>query len=69
MKDFKNKNCFITGAASGIGRSFALALAKRGMNLFLTDINMQGLEKVKHDAEKEIVKVFLAKCDVSRYKE
>lgn len=68
MKDFKNKNCFITGAASGIGRSFALALAKRGMNLFLTDINIQGLEKVKHEAEKEGVKVFLAKCDVSRYK-
>jgi NAD(P)-dependent dehydrogenase (short-subunit alcohol dehydrogenase family) len=43
MKELKNKNCLITGAASGIGRSFALALAKEGMNLFITDINMEGL--------------------------
>ena len=69
MKDFKNKNGFITGAASGIGRSFALALARRGMNLFLTDINMEGLEKVKKEAEKEGVKVFTVRCDVSKYED
>lgn len=69
MKDFKNKNGFITGAASGIGRSFALALARRGMNLFLTDINMEGLEKVKKEAEKEGVKVFTGRCDVSKYED
>lgn len=69
MKDFKDKNCFITGAASGIGRSFALALAKRGMNLFITDINMEGLEKVKLDIEKKGVKVFAGTCDVSKYED
>ncbi|KKK42417.1 hypothetical protein LCGC14_0688550 [marine sediment metagenome] len=69
MKDFKDKNGFLTGAASGIGQSFALALAKRGMNLFLTDINMQGLEKVKEEVEKEGVKVFTCKCDVSKYED
>ncbi len=69
MKDFKDKNGFITGAASGIGRSFALALAKRGMNLFLTDINIEGLEKVKKEAENEDVKVFTSKCDVSIYED
>jgi short-subunit dehydrogenase len=71
MKDFKGKNGFITGAASamGIGRSFALALAKRGMNLFLTDIDMEGLEKVKKEVEKEGVKVFTSKCDVSIYED
>lgn len=69
MKDFKGKNGFITGAASGIGRSFALALARRGMNLFLTDINMEGLEKVKKEAEKEGVKVFTGRCDVSKYED
>ena len=69
MKDFKDKNGFLTGAASGIGRSFALALAKRGMNLFLTDINMEGLEKVKEEVEKEGVKVFTCKCDVSKYED
>ena len=35
MDEFKNKNAFITGAASGIGRSFALALANLEMNLLL----------------------------------
>jgi short-subunit dehydrogenase len=69
MKDFKDKNCFLTGAASGIGRSFAFALAKRGMNLFITDINMEGLENVKIEIEKLGVKVFTSKCDVSKYKD
>ena len=69
MKDFKDKNWFITGAASGIGRSFAIALARRGMNLFITDINMEGLEKVKLEVEKRGAKVFASKCDVSKYED
>lgn len=67
MKDFKNNNGFITGAASGIGRSFALALAKRGMNLYITDINMESLKKVKLEIEKEGVNIIASKCDVSIY--
>ena len=39
MKNFKNKKCLITGAASGIGKATALAMGKLGANLFLTDIN------------------------------
>jgi len=66
MKEFKGKNCLITGAASGIGRSFAIALANEGMNLFITDINMEGLEKVKNEIEKVGVKVHAGKCDVSK---
>ncbi|MFX0141170.1 MAG: SDR family NAD(P)-dependent oxidoreductase [Candidatus Hodarchaeota archaeon] len=69
MKELKNKNCFITGAASGIGRSFAIALAKEGMNLFITDINMEDLEKVKNEIEKIGVKVYVGKCDVSKFKD
>ncbi|MFX1279600.1 MAG: SDR family NAD(P)-dependent oxidoreductase [Promethearchaeota archaeon] len=67
MDEFKDKNVFITGAASGIGRSFAFALAKRGMNLYITDINMEGLEKVKSDIKKIGVKIVATKCDVSKY--
>ena len=69
MKELKGKNCFITGAANGIGCSFALALARRGMNLFITDINMEDLEKVKLEIEKKRVKVFAGKCDVSIYED
>jgi NAD(P)-dependent dehydrogenase (short-subunit alcohol dehydrogenase family) len=45
MKSFKEKKCLITGAASGIGRSTAVAMAKRGAALFLTDIDAKKLEE------------------------
>ncbi|MFX0059373.1 MAG: SDR family NAD(P)-dependent oxidoreductase [Candidatus Heimdallarchaeota archaeon] len=66
MKELKDKNCFITGAASGIGRSFALNLAKEGMNLYISDINMENLEKVKNEVELLGAKVYTGKCDVSK---
>ena len=69
MKEFKDKNCFITGAASGIGRSFALALAKEGMNLFITDINMENLEKVRQEVENLGATVYAGKCDVSKFED
>lgn len=69
MDEFIGKNAFITGAASGIGRSFALALAELGMNLFITDINLDKLEEVKKELEETKVKVYTAKCDVCNYKE
>jgi NAD(P)-dependent dehydrogenase (short-subunit alcohol dehydrogenase family) len=37
------RRCFITGAASGIGRATALAAARRGAELYLTDIAAEGL--------------------------
>jgi NAD(P)-dependent dehydrogenase (short-subunit alcohol dehydrogenase family) len=40
---FAGKRCFLTGAASGIGRSTALRLAAEGAELFLTDRNAEGL--------------------------
>ena len=66
MRELKNRICFITGAASGIGRSFALALAKEGMNLFISDIDMENLESVKKEIETIGGNVNAYKCDVSR---
>lgn len=38
-----DKTCFITGAASGIGRATALAAAREGAALWLTDVDAAGL--------------------------
>jgi NAD(P)-dependent dehydrogenase (short-subunit alcohol dehydrogenase family) len=46
VEDLNGKRCFITGAASGIGRATALVAAERGAELFLTDIDGDGLERV-----------------------
>jgi NAD(P)-dependent dehydrogenase (short-subunit alcohol dehydrogenase family) len=46
VRDLRGKRCFITGAASGIGRATALASARRGAELFLTDIDAEGLDRV-----------------------
>ena len=43
MKDFNDKVAAITGAASGMGRTLALALARRGCHLALSDIDTAGL--------------------------
>jgi NAD(P)-dependent dehydrogenase (short-subunit alcohol dehydrogenase family) len=47
---FAGKRCFLTGAASGIGRTTALRLARQGAELYLTDRNADGLAQTVADA-------------------
>ncbi|MBJ7336193.1 SDR family oxidoreductase [Mycolicibacterium sp.] len=47
---YAGKRCFLTGAASGIGRATALKLAAEGAELFLTDRNAEGLAQTVADA-------------------
>jgi NAD(P)-dependent dehydrogenase (short-subunit alcohol dehydrogenase family) len=48
---FSGKRCFLTGAASGIGRATVLKLAAEGAELYLTDRDADGLEETVLDAE------------------
>ncbi len=43
--EIKGSKVLITGAASGIGRATAIAMARSGARLFLTDINQEGLQE------------------------
>jgi NAD(P)-dependent dehydrogenase (short-subunit alcohol dehydrogenase family) len=47
---FDGKHCFLTGAASGIGRATALKLAAHDAVLYLTDRDAEGLETTVLDA-------------------
>jgi NAD(P)-dependent dehydrogenase (short-subunit alcohol dehydrogenase family) len=42
---FAGKVCVVTGAGSGIGRSLALALARRGARLAISDVDEAGLDE------------------------
>ena len=65
IKDLRGKRTFITGAGSGIGRATALAAAREGAELYLTDINEVGLKETVAAAGSAVVKS--AAFDVSDY--
>lgn len=66
--EIRGKKVLVTGAASGIGRATALAMAERGARLLLTDINSDGLEEARRAIEERGGEVCLARAlDVSDY--
>jgi len=64
--DFAGKTAVITGAASGIGRALALALAERGCNLVLADINETALEELARTLASNERKITTHRVDVGR---
>ena len=65
MRIIRGKKALITGAASGIGRAIALALAQEGADVFLVDINEDGLADVAREIGRHGTKVVTATCDLS----
>ncbi|MBP2477385.1 NAD(P)-dependent dehydrogenase (short-subunit alcohol dehydrogenase family) [Crossiella equi] len=52
MRDFHGRVAVVTGAGSGIGRSLALELAKRGSRLALSDVDGYGLKETVRQVER-----------------
>ncbi len=65
MKTLNGRTAVITGAASGIGRSLALALALENTNLALADVNEVELADVAKQARALGVDVFSKVLDVA----
>jgi NAD(P)-dependent dehydrogenase (short-subunit alcohol dehydrogenase family) len=69
VRDLRGKRCFITGAASGIGRATAIAAAQRGALLFLTDVQAEALAAVVEEIERDGGAVaFAGPADVTDHK-
>lgn len=66
MKDLKGKTAVITGAASGIGRGLALALAREGCAMLLSDINGERLDETLQLVKQAGGRAEVFLCDVSK---
>lgn len=59
----------ITGAAGGLGRAFAMECAKRGYDLFLTDLNGPGLKLIENGVRSCYpVRVLSKACDLTDHR-
>ena len=47
----KDKVALVTGSAQGIGREIALAMAREGANLIISDINLEKAEQTRQEIE------------------
>ncbi|GAA3917301.1 SDR family NAD(P)-dependent oxidoreductase [Litoribacillus peritrichatus] len=65
MKNLTNKVAVITGAASGIGQALALALAKEGCHLALSDLDSDGLKATKEQLNQYPITVTTAIVNVA----
>jgi NAD(P)-dependent dehydrogenase (short-subunit alcohol dehydrogenase family) len=63
--DLSNRVALISGAASGMGRAAALALAEHGADLVLADLNAEGLQKTEAEVETIGRRAVPVTCNVS----
>ncbi|OZE26750.1 oxidoreductase [Rhodococcus sp. 05-2254-5] len=63
--DFSNKNVFITGAGSGIGRATAEAFAAAGADVAVSDTTEKALQETAELVEAHGRRVHIAICDVT----
>jgi NAD(P)-dependent dehydrogenase (short-subunit alcohol dehydrogenase family) len=66
MKSIRAKRVLVTGAASGIGRAIALALAQEGAIVCLVDIDDLGLQKTAKQIQGLGQRALPIHCDISQ---
>ncbi len=65
IKPSQQAYAVVTGAGSGIGRSFALELAKRGSTVVCADINLAAAEETVSLLAEQGATAFAVACDVA----
>jgi NAD(P)-dependent dehydrogenase (short-subunit alcohol dehydrogenase family) len=63
------KVALVTGGASGIGRSTAMAFSRKGAKVVVADINSEGGKKTIHLIKEKSGNAIFVKCDVSKAKD
>jgi NAD(P)-dependent dehydrogenase (short-subunit alcohol dehydrogenase family) len=66
MKDFNNKVAVITGGASGVGRSLAFALGKRGAKVVVGDVDRAAMDAISADLAAANIDSRVQFCDVTK---
>jgi NAD(P)-dependent dehydrogenase (short-subunit alcohol dehydrogenase family) len=71
LKKFRLDNycSIITGAAMGLGKAMAEALAEAGSNIVIADINLKAAEDTAIQLQKKNVKVLVVRTDVTAPKD
>lgn len=62
----RNAKAVVTGAASGIGRSFALELARRNSAVVCADMNLAGAQDTVKMIQQDGGQAFAIECDVAQ---
>jgi NAD(P)-dependent dehydrogenase (short-subunit alcohol dehydrogenase family) len=65
MKDFNGKVAVITGGASGVGRSLAFALGRRGAKVVVGDVDKNAMAQIEADLAAEGIEALVEHCDVT----
>ncbi len=69
MSRFINKICLVTGASSGIGRATAIAFAKEGGIVIVSDMNENQGNEVVDEIISNGQRAIFVKCDISKRQE